>query len=552
MASITWWNRVEPRPRTDDLTQPLQARVRDPLWMLTRQWQLGEFVGVDSGSPAWVQLTERVGQLTSWQRSDGTAAPLETAPLEHQLEREPFTPDLSTRIELGQVLSRLLSDAGAGDGPFRAAYPIASAPDDPADPVEAGLRRVCAGRAIDGVAAYRDVKSGAATVPPAPAGVLAAYTAWIESTLGAIGDATDAPTWQPARLEYAAGVNATTSQGTALLDVHPGDDGLIDWAAFDVRSVAQGASLQSATRTIVPAHVRFKGMPNARFWDFENGTLDFGDMKPDKRDLARLALMDFMLVHANDWFMLPVDMPVAGTYQLDSLIVHDVFGIDTLVQRADSETLGGTGRWTMFSTSVATEPGTVADFFLLPPTAGSALQTGRVVEEIRFARDEMANMIWAIENVLENAAGEPWPQHERDAAHNPPVTTPAPPVQSVPVALAYQIESRVPEYWIPFLPVSLDPANGVVALELASAVASDGHTLILPRGRILRPTSIPTSAPYQIPEEEISRNGLRVQRLAVRSRWYDGSTQLWQLRRVQPGTGEASSALKFDQAAPGV
>lgn len=29
------------------------------------------------------------------------------------------------------------------------------------------------------------------------------------------------------------------------------------------------------------------GMPNERFWDFENGTFDFGDIKPDFRDLAR-------------------------------------------------------------------------------------------------------------------------------------------------------------------------------------------------------------------------------------------------------------------------
>jgi hypothetical protein len=111
-------------------------------------------------------------------------------------------------------------------------------------------------------------------------------------------------------------------------------------------------------------------------------------------------------------------------------------------------------------------------------------------------------MVWATENVLENAAGEPWPQHERDAARNP-VSTPPPPGQAPTLPLKYQIESRVPEYWIPFLPVSLDPANGVVALELASAMASVGHTPILPRGRVLHPTSIGTASPYQIPEEEV-------------------------------------------------
>jgi hypothetical protein len=548
MASITSWNKVEARPRTDDITQPLQASIRDPLWILTRQWQMGEFLGVDAGSPAWVALTERIGAMVSWQQPDGTTTPLDASPLERQLEHEPFTPDLATRIELGQALSRLLADAGANDNAFQTTYPIASRSDDPSDPVETQLRRVCAGRAIDGVAAYADIKANAARLPAAPAAVLQAFAGWVESSVGPIGEVKDAPTWQPGRLEYMAGVNATTEAGTATLDVYPGDDGLIDWAAFTLRSVTDGAPLPATTRTMIPAHVRFKGMPNARFWDFENGTLDFGDLKPDKRDLARLALMDFMLVHANDWFMLPVEVPIGATYQLDTLIVHDVFGIDTVIRRADHESLGP-GHWTMYSTSLSGEPEAVADFFLLPPSAGSALQPGRVVEEIRFTRDEMANMVWAIENMLENAAGEPWPQHERDAARNP-VSTPPPPGQMPPVPLKYQIESRVPEYWIPFLPVSLDPASGVVALELASATASDGHTPIPPRGRVLNPTSIDAASAYQIPEEEVPRNGVRVQRLAVRSRWHDGSTQMWQLRRIQPGTGESSSALRFDQVLP--
>lgn len=89
-----------------------------------------------------------------------------------------------------------------------------------------------------------------------------------------------------------------------------------------------------------------------------------------------------------------------------------------------------------------------------------------------------------------------------------------------------------------------------MALELAEAIGSDGHTPIAPRGRILQPTRIPASSAYQLPEEEVPRNGVEVQRLAVRSRWTDGSTRLWQQRRVQPGTGEAQSALSFDQALP--
>src|SRR5437588_12397929 len=100
MPSITFWNRIEPRPRTDSIDQPLAAQIRDPFWMLARQWQLAEFQGEDTGSPAWVTLAGQRGQLLSWQPDGGVATPLAAAPLEQQVTREPFTPDLATTVEL--------------------------------------------------------------------------------------------------------------------------------------------------------------------------------------------------------------------------------------------------------------------------------------------------------------------------------------------------------------------------------------------------------------------------------------------------------------------
>ena len=44
------WTRLEPQSISGDPTPGLEARVHDPLWMLTRQWQLGEFHGQDLGS----------------------------------------------------------------------------------------------------------------------------------------------------------------------------------------------------------------------------------------------------------------------------------------------------------------------------------------------------------------------------------------------------------------------------------------------------------------------------------------------------------------------
>ena len=54
--SITYWNRVEPSPCSDSLVRGLEASLRDPLWLLARQWQLGEFRGEDAASPAFVSF----------------------------------------------------------------------------------------------------------------------------------------------------------------------------------------------------------------------------------------------------------------------------------------------------------------------------------------------------------------------------------------------------------------------------------------------------------------------------------------------------------------
>ena len=45
-------NRLEGRPRTHNFDRALKAEVRDALWMLTKQWQMGEFKGDDAGTPS--------------------------------------------------------------------------------------------------------------------------------------------------------------------------------------------------------------------------------------------------------------------------------------------------------------------------------------------------------------------------------------------------------------------------------------------------------------------------------------------------------------------
>ena len=66
--AITTWNRLESRPRSQNFDRALRAEVRDALWMLTKQWQMGEFRGSDAGSPVFAKLLLSTTRLTEVSR----------------------------------------------------------------------------------------------------------------------------------------------------------------------------------------------------------------------------------------------------------------------------------------------------------------------------------------------------------------------------------------------------------------------------------------------------------------------------------------------------
>ena len=117
MPSITFWNRLEPRSRASDITEALAARVRDPAWLLARQWQLGEFAGEDAASPAYIKVAGTTSKVCGWGTTGGTVNTFDAdnpPPLESVALREPFSEnDLPTQVELGQWFERLLGGQGA-------------------------------------------------------------------------------------------------------------------------------------------------------------------------------------------------------------------------------------------------------------------------------------------------------------------------------------------------------------------------------------------------------------------------------------------------------
>jgi hypothetical protein len=123
MPSITTWTRFEPQTRNAALTTSVQGRIHDPLWLLARQWQVGEFQGEDSGTPIMARLRSDVSRLTRFfpgpiAANSQVTAPAFNAkvtPLETMVERERVRPlagakgeKLRFAVEAAQHFFRLL------------------------------------------------------------------------------------------------------------------------------------------------------------------------------------------------------------------------------------------------------------------------------------------------------------------------------------------------------------------------------------------------------------------------------------------------------------
>jgi hypothetical protein len=180
-----------------------------------------------------------------------------------------------------------------------------------------------------------------------------------------------------------------------------------------------------------------------------------------------------------------------------------------------------------------------ANLFFLPPAVVQAVE-GPAVEEVWFMRDEMANLAWAIEARTENAIEQPRPRNDETIRPANPV-----PDAAAETPLRYQLSSTVPESWIPLLPIQLPVGPGRIDLRLrrGAVLQPDGSQRIHEaRGDVLN-----AAADLDLYDEEVPREGVRVERRRQLARWIDGSTSLWTAYRKQVGRAEGSSGLRFDR-----
>jgi hypothetical protein len=362
--------------------------------------------------------------------------------------------------------------------------------------------------------------------------------------------------WNPNRQEYAFSVAAPgfdnqDSEITLSVDQYPG--GHLDWPYFSLDANESldatdfsGSSTSNVKLELMPMPVEISGMPSQRWWEFDDHNVDFGSLETAPQDISRMLLAHFALISGNNWFSIPMELPVGSLTKINKLKVTNTFGevfeinhssIKSQDGNSDNESL-----WRMFhiSSTLDNAEENHKPFLFLPPTLGPSLHS-EAIEEVRFIRDEMVNAAWLIEHVVQNGTtGGVVNRHEKYHNQNPGFDETSTGSDSD-TPLDYDLTTDVPDYWFPLLRDLDDQGNPSDTLQLGSLLRDPNKPTPELLGNISK--ELKESGIF---DEELPREGIFVYRQFQFARWCDGSSYLWISRRKRIGRGEGASNLKFD------
>ena len=611
LPTLPVFNRLEARPRTHDFDRALQAEIRDALWMLAKQWQMGEFLGDDAGTPVTAKMYVEKTMLTKYRPAQHAAEAFDdTVPLEARVEqrRIPFQAGeleiaLDLRLLMGRqwakLLTKFVSDATLQEE-LKAAYirnylVYQPDPDEREDVYYASNQQswrkhaAMAGRSVDGKKLYDEIGEdegkhvatvGAeVTLSPAEESTLLdlgkRFVKWFDDLYYQPEGEEGNDAWLPSNLEYQFACSAPKDSVEIVFSAKEYYHGHLDWYNFSIdQETTSLGEVESKPmpegfdapiiRSFIPTPVQFDGMPNTRWWTFEEGKTNFGDIKPDTTDINKLLLIEFGLIYANDWYLLPITLPAGVIANVRGMTVKNVFGENLWITATGKGRDDDPHRWTMYSMDIAGLDRKPADLSLMVVPSVPKIQEGKPIEEIQLVRDEVANMVWGIEKRIQLPSGESIPGREasrdtlrylkRIIRESTPVEEPD---FEAAASLRYKIMSSVPENWIPFIATHEEGSNRETRLQRGSMpriIEGDPDETIQkvkPRTSLLREgLDLEVKQSYYINEEEVLRAGINLTQSYQRSRWYNGRVFIWLGVRKWTGRGEASSQLRFDYLKP--
>lgn len=634
--------RIEARPRKkESISRTLKAEIHDPLWMLTRQWQFGEFRGEDAGSSILARVKMKsfplthlqLGSFTQDSRPTEASAPIsfsEEMGLEAIVESRHRHYDYKTRVQAARYWINLLTQRKviANNArqefrllfqkhfPFR--FPEINEVSQPELTIEKAkilanpslspyLATICR-RSFDGVELLKALQSNdlqlpeklleaiAAkdeSIPDKLSSIIRRFIHWFEDSYGSIQqESQPEDAWNPRQLEYQMAIafpeepeEGEPDSGSTILVADEYYHGRLDWYAFDLiksqgllheqaKAAFESLTIEPAFASLIPSPASFPGMPSNRYWEFEDGKINYSKLQAGSNEAAKVIIAQYASIYGNDWQVIPLEAPVGSLNRIEAIIVTDVFGIKKLItplEQAAGDNWTGFGLFNHASRKNGGQeenPRTETGLFLVPSIG--KVQESEPIEQVQFFRDEVANLVWAIENRVPNgmggsAEGQAMAAQlsaflEKLDEDNLPSRTEA----STQAALKYYLATNeMPENWIPFIAAHVKESWRAIQLQRASLPRyfQGRYLAIRPRTALLR-AGLPAKArpgypvfqlmeglppqPYFINEEEVPRGGMEVRATYQRARWYNGKVINWYGNRKQFGFQAKGGQLLFD------
>ncbi len=501
---IEWLRRLEPLPPYGDLQRGFATEVADPLWMLGRQWRLGEHAGEDAGAPVAVRMTVAHTPIESVDGLDPTVVPIEA--IIEGTAADWWTP--GRRIRIGRAVAGSLTAAQRKKCRFKKPLPT------PYDDDFKGE--------VDGLAGWRR------GLVPEDHPLLADLPAELRDS------------WDPHTLDH----DLTLSAGSATLTVSHHTGGDVDWYTVDGdRPLVTVPDHPSSE--VVPVRLQYPGAPLPRVFQIEDHAVDIGGYPPDRSHLATALLIELVSSHSSDWFLAPVPAPYGASsapgtgavVTLSNVIVRNTFDeehqvfVPTGTPPPPADPDLPIGPWSLFRTTGLDDSSLVVWPVALPVT-------GPLLDEVAFGVDEDANLMWAVEMRVDGRelnVGVDAVQALADAA------------RSGTREFSWQPSTTLPPSWFPYKTVAAlaGPARQVFEQgRVADLNQAQERVRPGPASELIAAT--PGSASHVLETQAVPYQGLRLERRYQLARGTDGRPVLWRQRRTVPLLAGPTSHLRFD------